>query len=224
MRICIIVPMLNEAAGIAAALDRLQFLRTRGHKLVLVDGGSTDGTLTKCAGRMDELRESLPGRARQMNAGAEGQQNDVLLFLHADSQLPPDAEASLQRFFDSGRPWGRFDVRLSGSHWGFRVIERMINWRSRLTGIATGDQGLFIRREVFETLAGFADVPLMEDVELSRRLRARSRPYCIASPIVTSSRRWEQHGICRTVLLMWRLRLDYWRGVSPIDLVRRYYQ
>lgn len=224
MRICIVIPMLNEAAGIAGALDRLQPLRARGHKVVAVDGGSTDGTPAACAGRVDELRESSPGRARQMNAGAEGRQEELLLFLHADSELPADAEASLQGFYDSGRPWGRFDVRLSGSHWSFRVIERMINWRSRLTGIATGDQGFFIRREVFEALGGFAEVPLMEDVELSGRLRAGARPFCIGSPMVTSSRRWEEHGICRTVLLMWQLRLAYWRGVPPADLVKRYYQ
>lgn len=224
MQIDIIVPVLNEAAGIQAMLGPLQALRRAGHKIVVVDGGSQDQTLEACGNLADELLTSDPGRARQMNAGARKGCGEVLLFLHADTCLPEDVDARLGHFMASKYAWGRFDVVLSGSHSGFRVIERMMNWRSRLTGIATGDQAMFVRRDLFEKLGGFANIPLMEDVELSSRLRAQSKPYCIGSAVVTSSRRWEEKGICRTILLMWRLRLEYWLGVSPANLVKRYYK
>lgn len=223
MIIDIVIPVLNEAGNIAALLESLQSLRTCGHTLTVVDGGSTDGTVNACERYVDEIRITGAGRALQMNAGAEARKGDVLLFLHADTRLPADAESCLYGFLTSGRAWGRFDIQLSSPDSRFRVIERMVNWRSRLTGIATGDQAMFVRREVFESLGGFTDIPLMEDVELSSRLRAVSRPFCIGSPVVTSSRKWEREGTLRTVLLMWRLRMDYWRGVSPTDLVKRYY-
>lgn len=224
MKVAIIIPVLNEALAIRSTLEPVQGLRARGYRLVVVDGGSADGTPELCQGLVDEVRQSRPGRASQMNTGARGQDVDVLLFLHADTRLPADADLQLMRFYNSMCDWGRFDVRLSGSNGWFRMIERMMNWRSRITGIATGDQALFVRRVVFEAQGGFANIPLMEDVEFSARLRQRSRPFCISSPVLTSSRRWEEQGTWKTILLMWRLRLDYWRGVPPTDLVKRYYK
>lgn len=218
------MPVLNETEVIRSSLEQLQSLRDSGHRIVLVDGGSEDDTVARCRHLVDEVRESAVGRALQMNEGARGQSGDVLLFLHADTVLPADAEAALEAFYGSARDWGRFDVRLSGRRPALRMIERMICWRSRLTGIATGDQAMFVRRQTLVSVGGFPEIPLMEDVELSKRLRQRSRPYCISSPVVTSSRRWEQHGVWRTVLLMWRLRFDYWRGTPPEELMKRYYR
>lgn len=216
--------MLNEAEGIVQTLEPLQGLRGRGHCVVLVDGGSSDATIARSQGLVDEVRRCPPGRALQMNQGARGQGDDILLFLHADTSLPTTAEDALQAFYRSEREWGRFDVRLSGTLTPLRLVERTISWRSRFTGIATGDQAIFVRRSIFERIGGYAEIPLMEDVELSKRLRRQSRPYCVSSPVVTSSRRWEENGVWRTVLLMWQLRLAYWRGVAPAELVRRYYR
>lgn len=224
MKVAIILPVLNEAQTIRSILESLQDLRGRDYRVIVVDGGSSDDTPGLCGGLVDEVKLSPPGRGYQMNVGARGQEAELLLFLHADTRLPADAHQQLAEFMDSGRGWGRFDVRLSGSHGWFRVIERMMNWRSRFTGIATGDQAIFVKRALFESQGGFANVPLMEDIELSARLRRCSRPYCIRSPVVTSSRRWEENGTWRTILLMWRLRLDYWRGVPPASLVKRYYK
>ncbi|QCF25724.1 glycosyltransferase [Hydrocarboniclastica marina] len=224
VKIDIVMPVLNEAEVITQSLERLQSLRVRGHRVILVDGGSRDATLANSAGLVDEVRVSAAGRALQMNEGARAQSGDVLLFLHADTRLPADAEAALEAFYGSARDWGRFDVRLSGRRPELRMIERMMSWRSRLTGIATGDQAMFVRRQTLVSVGGFPEIPLMEDVELSKRLRQRSRPYCVSSPVITSSRRWEQHGVWRTVILMWRLRFDYWRGTPPEELTKRYYR
>jgi rSAM/selenodomain-associated transferase 2 len=147
----------------------------------------------------------------------------VLLFLHADGTLPPGAADDIRDAVEAGRPWGRFDVRLSGRHFLLRVIERLMNWRSRLTGIATGDQAMFVRRDVYRMLGGYAPLPLMEDIELSTRLKWICRPACLPGPVLASSRRWEKHGIIRTILLMWTLRFLYWLGVSPARLARWYY-
>ena len=223
LKLSIIIPVLNEAQGIAGALGSLAKLREAGHEVIVVDGGSGDGTPALAAPGSDRVLDSEPGRARQMNAGAAEATGHVLVFLHADTRLPEDALHQLKAFSDSKRQWGRFDVRLSGRRWLFRLIGVMINLRSRLTGVCTGDQAQFVRRGLFEALGGFPDIPLMEDVALSKRLKDHSRPYCIASPVTTDSRRWEKHGPWRTVFLMWRLRWDYWRGVTPEVLVRRYY-
>ena len=222
-QVSIIIPVLNEADGIADTLASLARLRDAGHEVIVVDGGSDDATATLAAPGSDRVLHSDAGRARQMNTGAAEATGNVLLFLHADTRLPEDVLHHLNAFSGSEWHWGRFNVRLSGRRWLFRLIGLMINLRSRLTGICTGDQAQFVRRPLFEALGGFPDIPLMEDVALSKRLKDHSRPYCIASPVTTDSRRWEKHGPWRTVFLMWRLRWDYWRGVTPEVLVRRYY-
>lgn len=223
MKISAIVPALNEAGRIAATLDDLAPLRAAGHEIILVDGGSRDGTPDQAAGRVDLLLRSPPGRATQMNRGAAAAAGDLLWFVHADTRIPPAALESLYEAAASGRPWGRFDVRLSGGHPLLRVVERMMNLRSRLTGIATGDQGIFVSAAAFRRIGGFPDQPLMEDIALSTRLRALDRPLCLRPPLTTSSRRWERDGTLRTILLMWRLRLAYALGADPRALARRYY-
>jgi rSAM/selenodomain-associated transferase 2 len=221
--ISVIVPALNEAAGIARTLEPLQAWRARGHEVIVVDGGSTDGTPAHAEPFADRVVASERGRAAQQNAGAAAASGSVLLFLHADTVLPPGAEAAVLRGLErSGRGWGRFDVRLSGRHPLLRVIGRMIGARSRLTGVATGDQAIFARREWFARAGGFPAIPLMEDVALTRALRRLGPPLCLRERVTTSSRRWEERGILRTVLLMWRLRLEYWLGADPAALARRY--
>jgi rSAM/selenodomain-associated transferase 2 len=222
-RISVVVPALDEAEGIAATLAPLQALRARGHEVLVVDGGSTDGTPELAAPLADRVLRSARGRARQQNAGAREARGDVLLFLHADTRLPPDADRLvLEGLARSGRGWGRFDVRLTGRAPMLRVVERMISLRSRLGGIATGDQAIFARREWFRDAGGFPEIPLMEDVALSRALLRRGRPLCLREPVLTSSRRWESRGVWRTILLMWRLRLEYRLGADPERLAARY--
>ncbi|WP_420127951.1 TIGR04283 family arsenosugar biosynthesis glycosyltransferase [Longimicrobium sp.] len=222
-RISIIIPALNEAAGIADTLRPLQPLRARGHEVVVVDGGSADGTMQIARPLADRVIASPPGRARQQNAGADAATGDVLLFLHADTQLPPDADGLvIGGLMRSGRGWGRFDVRLSGRRPLLRVVERMMSLRSRLTGIATGDQAIFVRRGWFRRADGFPRIPLMEDVALCGTLRRMGPPLCLRQRVLTSSRRWEQRGILRTILLMWRLRAEYALGADPARLARRY--
>lgn len=211
-----------EAAGIVSTLKALQPLRSVGHEVVVVDAGSTDGTAKLASPLADKVVQSAQGRAVQMNAGAAVAKGEILLFLHADTRLPVGALKYLGAFVQSDKAWGRFDVSLSGRGAMFRVIAWFMNQRSRLTGICTGDQALVVRREVFEALRGFDDLPIMEDIEMSGRLRLVSRPYCIQTPVVTDSRRWEQGGVWRTIFLMWRLRWRYWRGESPDALVHSY--
>ena len=217
------VPTLEEAAGIATALAALDPLRARGHEVVVADGGSTDGTPELAAPGGDRIVAAQRGRARQMNAGAAVATGDVLLFLHADTLLPNDADALVNEALgETGSGWGHFSVRLSGTQPAFRVIERMITFRSRLTGIATGDQAIFATRDLFDAAGGFSDLPLLEDVDLCRRLKHVSRPVRPRAPVTTSSRRWEAGGIARTVWLMWWLRGAYALGVGPDRLARHY--
>ncbi|CAN5896843.1 TIGR04283 family arsenosugar biosynthesis glycosyltransferase [soil metagenome] len=219
----IIVPALNEAARIRAALEPLQPLRARGHEVILVDGGSEDATVALAQPLADRVLVAARGRARQMNAGAQEARGEVLLFLHADTLLPPEADRRvLEELARSSRGWGRFDLRLTGRHPLLRLTARLIGLRSRLTGMATGDQAIFVRRDWFEQAGSFPEIPLMEDLALSRALKRRGRPLCLRERVTTSSRRWEERGILRTVLLMWRLRLAYYRGADPHDLARRY--
>lgn len=219
----VVIPCLNEAQSIGRLLETLQVARAQGVELILVDGGSQDDSVARAAPLVDRLIESNAGRARQMNAGAAVATGRILWFLHADSVIQADfPDRILAVMAATPRGWGRFNVRLSGSHPMLRVIEFMMNWRSRITGIATGDQGIFVRRELFARLGGFPVIPLMEDVEISRRLKRYSRPLILSQRLVTSSRRWETRGMVRTILLMWRLRWAYFIGVDPARLAERY--
>lgn len=222
MRLSIVVPVLDEAAGITATLQALAPLRAAGHELIVVDGGSRDDTAARAAPWADRVLQAPRGRARQMNAGAAVAGGEVLLFLHADTKLPPQADEAVARALGRAHCWGRFDVRISGRSLWFGPIAALMNLRSRLTGIATGDQAIFVTRAQFQALGGFADQPLMEDIELSRRLRAVGPPACLSERALTSGRRWETHGVWRTIVLMWRLRWRYWRGESPETLARAY--
>lgn len=221
-RLSIIVPVLDEAGAIATCLDTLAPLRARGHELIVADGGSRDNTLALSHGRADIVIEAPRGRARQMNAGAAHAHGSVLLFLHADTTLPAGADTAVAQALASGARWGRFDVTIEGRSVMFPLIAALMNRRSRWSGVATGDQAMFVERALFERLGGFADQPLMEDIELSRRLRAIGPPACLRERVLTSGRRWEQHGVWRTILLMWRLRWRYWRGASPELLAKAY--
>lgn len=224
-RLSIIIPVLNEAGVIAATLQALQTCRGRGHEVIVVDGGSTDGSVELAVGLADKVLSSPRGRALQMNEGARHAEGDILLFLHADTLLPPDADWLVcWALTCQDRAWGRFDLRLTGRHPLLRIVERAINLRSALSGIATGDQAIFLTRALFEAVGGFEPIPLLEDVALCRRLRAVSRPCRLHAPVLSSSRRWEEHGILRTVLLMWRLRLAYYLGADPAVLVKTYYK
>lgn len=219
----VIIPVLDEAESIAGVLDALQPLRERGHELILVDGGSGDDTLLRTEGRVDRILVTAPGRARQLNAGAGQAGGGWLWFLHGDTRVTPEALAVLERVLEGEEAcWGRFDIRLSGTHRLLRIVERMINLRSRLTGIATGDQGIFMARTLYRAVGGWPELPIMEDVAMSRRLRDLCAPRCHREYLVTSSRRWERHGIIRTILLMWWLRLAYALGVAPVRLARCY--
>jgi len=218
----IIMPVLNEAAGVEHALRALAPFRTRGVELVVVDGGSTDATPQLARAIADCVLASARGRANQMNAGAAVARGDVLLFLHADTHLPENTDGLVRdALARSGRVWGRFDVRIAGGGL-LKLIALMMNLRSRLTGIATGDQAMFVTREAFALAGGFPPIALMEDIALSARLKRQSLPLCLRARVTTSGRRWRQYGMFRTVLLMWRLRLSYFLGADPQRLAREY--
>ncbi len=222
-RLSIIIPVLNEQETIATGLALL--CKLDGLEVIVVDGGSCDHTVDIARAYTDKVFESgHAGRAVQMNLGASKATGEILLFLHADTRLPARFDTVIfSALQTSRRDWGRFDVQLSGRHRMFRLIEFMINWRSKLSGIATGDQAIFVKKSVFEKLGGFVEIPLMEDISLSNSLKKNSRPVCLAQKVLTSSRRWEQKGIWKTIVLMWRLRLAFFLGVSPHKLVRKYY-
>jgi rSAM/selenodomain-associated transferase 2 len=220
-RLTIIVPVLDEAAIITGALQALAPLRARGAEVIVVDSGSGDGTRDLAMPLADRVIAAPAGRGAPMNAGATLGSGDAFLFLHVDTALPDNADSLIAAALER-RAWGRFDLRIAGRHPLLAVVARMINWRSRLTGVATGDQAIFVTRDAFETVGGFPDLPLMEDIAISHRLRQLCWPYCIGTPAVTSGRRWEYHGVFRTVLLMWRLRIAYYLGVAPAYLASRY--
>lgn len=223
MRISIIIPTLNESGHIESTLTCLEALRQQGHEVIVVDGGSRDETVELARRRADKVIQTTPGRAQQMNVGASHATGNILWFIHADTQVSGhSAQQILKVLGNKHNHWGRFDIQLSGKHLLLRVVERMMNFRSCITGIATGDQGIFVRRDTFTAIGGFRPIPLMEDVEISRRLKKWSRPCCIHDTITTSSRRWEENGVLRTILLMWRLRLAYTFGVSPEKLAHDY--
>ncbi|NOQ77975.1 MAG: glycosyltransferase [Gammaproteobacteria bacterium] len=222
-KISIIIPVLNEAETIQSFLQALQPLRKQGHEVVLVDGHSNDDTCALARPLVDRMFSSQPGRARQQILGAKMSTGQVLLFLHADTKLPEKAEQDILSALAQGFFWGRFDVQLSGSHWLFRVIEKMMNWRSCLTGIATGDQSLFVSKMLYNDVGGMPAIELMEDIEFSKRLLKFCKPACLKSIVITSSKRWEKNGILRTILFMWTLRLQYFFGIKPEVLVKKYY-
>jgi rSAM/selenodomain-associated transferase 2 len=218
VKLSVVVPCFNEASGIGACLAALAPLRANGHEVIVVDGGSTDGTPAGARGLCDRLIAAPRGRALQMNAGARAATGDALLFLHADTRLPREAAAEIERALEN-HLWGRFDVAIEGGHPMLKVVARAMNLRSRLTGIATGDQAIFVRRAAFE---GFPEIPLMEDVAFSAAMKRRGRPACLAPRATTSGRRWESRGVFRTVFLMWRLRLLFFLGARPERLARLY--
>lgn len=219
----VIVPVLNERLQIGQTLADLQALRQEGVELIVVDGGSQDDTIDVARPLADQVLRSDRGRARQMNVGAAHARGRILLFLHADTRLPDDALAAVRTSLGSeALAWGRFDVDITGSARMLPVIAWFINQRSRLTGVATGDQALFFTRELFYRIGRFPQQPLMEDVEISRRAKQTCPPRCLRLRVSTSGRRWETYGVWRTIWLMWKLRYLYWRGVSPAVLVRAY--
>lgn len=225
MKVSIIMPVLNEGEGLRGAVNALRHLRASGHEVIVVDGGSTDGTPAIAGALADKALTCASGRALQMNAGARAAQGDILLFLHADTLLPPGADhLIIEGLRQTGRGWGRFDVRLAGRHPLLRVVGFAMNLRSRLTGIMTGDQAIFVRRDWFERVGGYPEIALMEDIALSKSLRREGPPLCLRQKVLTSSRRWREHGIVRTMVTMWRLRLAYFLGADPAQLARRYYR
>ncbi len=220
-RLSIVIPVWNESERIVAALTALQGLRERAVEVIVVDGGSSDDTIALARPLADLLMNAERGRAHQMNAGARVASAEALLFLHADTALPErGGELIIEGLSRPGHVWGRFDVRIEGRSPLLALIARAMNLRSRWTGIATGDQAMFVRREDFFALGGYPPQPLMEDIELSSRLKARSAPLCLHERVTTSGRRWDTHGVWRTIFLMWRLRLMYWIG-TPADQLAR---
>ncbi len=222
MKLSIVMPVLDEAAEIKAALTALAPYRQRGVEVIVADGGSSDATAELARPLADRVIAAPRGRAAQMNVGAAAAQGDVLLFLHADTRLPESADRLvLDGIARSGRVWGHFNVRIDGSGL-LRVVAIMMNARSRLTGVATGDQAMFMTRAAFDGVGGFPPIALMEDVALAARLKRSGRPLALRAFVTTSARRWRQHGTLRTVLLMWRLRLRFFLGADPAKLARQY--
>ena len=222
-RLSIIIPALNESAVLPATLERLQDLRGRGHEVIVVDGESDDDTRVISRPLVDRIVESPRGRARQMNHGAAVASGQVFVFLHADTWLAPDCDKKILNVMQNDeRVWGRFDVELSNAGWPLRLVAFAMNWRSRLTGIATGDQSIFVESALFDEVGGFPDIPLMEDVAMSRALKQITPPVCLRERVVTSSRRWASRGIVKTILTMWWLRLRYALGSDPHLLHRIY--
>ena len=221
--LAIIVPMLNEAPQLPELLTHLRQWQDRGCEIILVDGGSSDASTDLARAAGFTVIAAPQGRARQMNTGAKVARGDILLFLHADTRLPQEADVLVKAAVAGGnRIWGRFDVRLDGNHWTLPIVAWFMNQRSRLTGIATGDQAMFVRATDFKAMGGFADLPLMEDIELSTRLCRLSAPTCLSQKVATSARRWLENGVWQTIWLMWQLRWAYWRGTPAQVLAERY--
>ena len=220
----IIIPVLNEVVALAKAFDGIALLRRSGAQVIVVDGGSHDDTVILATKLADRVLSTAKGRAMQMNCGARIALGDYLLFLHADTVMSNDAQLKLLEAIQNQPVWGRFDVRLSGRNMILRVVEYFMNLRSRVTGIATGDQAIFVSREVFCKLGGYSEILLMEDIVLSTRLRRWESPLCIGSKILSDSRRWESNGILRTIVLMWVLRLLFYAGADANKLADIYYR
>jgi rSAM/selenodomain-associated transferase 2 len=218
----IVIPTLNEGVEIRDCLMQLQGLRTRGFEVVVVDGGSVDRTTQLVEGLCDQFISARRGRAVQMNVGARRARGEMVFFLHVDTRLPENLSEIITSIETDTFYWGRFDVRLSGRRWLFRVIEAMVNIRSRLTGIATGDQVIFMTRKIYLAVDGFPEIALMEDVAMSRRLKNISPPLCLRQKVTTSSRRWEKNGTMVIIIKMWCLRFAYFIGVNPEKIAARY--
>ena len=232
--ICVIVPILNEQENLPKLLT--QFGHFSFEQVIFVDGGSSDDSWpflqelqkTQAAKSVNGITQFLaiqsePGRAKQMNAGASKAKNKTLLFLHADSLIADDCRKEIDKGLEKNA-WGRFDIRFQEHDWRMIIIAWFMNWRSRITGISTGDQAIFIRREFFDKLNGFADISLMEDVEFCKRALKLEKPYCSQSKVATSARRWLKNGVIKTVFLMWGFRLAYFLGANPNKLAARYRQ
>lgn len=238
--VSIIIPVLNEADNLPLLFDNINRLSPIPQQVILVDGGSTDNSVVLAKQAIESLKidsnllvdwqnvASVAGRAQQMNTGAALATGEVLLFLHADTQLPMDAIESVFEAMKRAE-WGHFDVQIASRQPTLRLVSQMINWRSRLSGIATGDQAIFISQFLFEQIGGYPNQALMEDIELCKQLKGKqlkgmAKPACLKSKVITSARRWQQHGTWRTIILMWHLRFDYWRGVSADNVKARYYK
>ena len=220
-RLSIVMPVWNESERIVAALAAMRDLREQGVEVIVVDGGSSDDTIALARPLADFVMNADRGRAHQMNAGARVASAEALLFLHADTALPErGGELIIEGLSRPGHVWGRFDVRIEGRSPLLKLVARAMNLRSRWTGIATGDQAMFVKRKDFFAVGGFPPQLLMEDIELSSRLKARSMPLCLHERVTTSGRRWDTHGVWRTIFLMWRLRFMYWIG-TPADQLAR---
>ncbi|MGV6825804.1 MAG: TIGR04283 family arsenosugar biosynthesis glycosyltransferase [bacterium] len=221
----IIIPCLNDATDLQQLLTQLQVVRSSAVEIIVVDGGSDDDSEQIAHGLADRVLLTSRGRARQMSAGADKARGKVFWFVHADSSFSPvDLAVTVEKLVRLKHGWGRLIVRLSGQKPTFRVIERFMEWRSRLTGMVTGDQAMFVTRGLFERRGGFPDMPLMEDIAISKTLKRETRPQVLPQTVTTSSRRWESQGVFKTIFLMWRLRLAYFMGTSPEMLVRQYYR
>lgn len=218
----IVIPILNEASEIRICLMQLQRFRETGLEVIVVDGGSVDKTHTLLEGLCDQILSSPRGRATQMNAGAKHAKGEFIFFLHVDTQLPENFLKCIPSTKTKPFCWGRFDVTLSGKHCLFRIIETMMNLRSRWTGIATGDQVMFVSQKLFQKVAGFPEIALMEDIAMSQKLKKICLPLCLKQKVSTSSRRWEKHGIVSTILKMWWLRFSYFIGVNSMNLTKQY--
>ncbi|SHO59116.1 PGL/p-HBAD biosynthesis glycosyltransferase/MT3031 [Vibrio quintilis] len=217
----LIVPMLNEAQQLPDLLPHLQVWQANGHEVLLVDGGSEDTSVSLALSAGFRVLHSERGRAKQMNTGAAIASGNILVFLHADTRLPALADQMIIQGLRR-QVWGRFDVHLTGQARMLSIVAALMNLRSRLTGIATGDQTMFVDRDVFRAAGGFPEQPLMEDIEMSKRLLRFGRPCCLKVRATTSGRRWQERGVWRTIWLMWRLRWAYWQGVPAEQLAKEY--
>jgi rSAM/selenodomain-associated transferase 2 len=222
-KISVIIPTLNETEQIQHCLASVQSLRRNGHEVIVVDGGSEDETCSQVKDLADKVIHHSRGRATQMNAGARAACGEILIFLHADTCLPTEADTVITSSIkDSAEFWGRFNVRLSGRHWAFRIIEICMNLRTRITGIVTGDHAMFMSKEIYNKVKGFPEIALMEDIAISSKFKHVVCPICLKHKVTTSSRRWEENGIIKTILKMWWLRISYFLGTDPLKLARQY--
>jgi len=221
MKFSIIIPTLNEEKTILCCLLDLQPLRDRS-EIIVIDGVSADNTRSLAAPLADKVNISEKGRSKQMNIGARQARGDILIFLHADTRLPENALQLIQQKINNSRQWGRFDIQLSGNHFVLKVIACMMNWRSRLTGIATGDQVIFVTRSAFEEAGLYPEISLMEEIALCKALKIISPPICLKAKVISSGRRWESNGIYKTIFLMWSIRLRYFFGADPQTLAFLY--